>query len=99
MRAGYGLLRLHDFHGIGDAGSEPVAGLRQSLLGEIDVASSDCDLLFAGFDVQQRSANVGVDLCAQALEFVPALFQARVGLEDIAMYVAALKDRNSQSAA
>ena len=94
MGAGDGLLRLHDFHRIGDTRAETIARLGQRLFRQIDVAARHIHLIRRRLQVQQRGAHVGVDLRAQVLQAFAALLESRVGLQDIAVNAVALKDRN-----
>ena len=74
VRARDGFLRLHDLYRIGDARAESVASLRQRLLREVDIAPRHGDLFLAGLDVQQRGANIRVNLGAQVFQPLAALF-------------------------
>ena len=64
MRRGHRFLRLHYFYGIGDTRDETITRLDQRLFRSINVAARDIDLFFGRLQVQQGSANIGVNLCA-----------------------------------
>ena len=90
------LLRLHYLHGIGDTRAETIARLSQRLFRQVNVAARYIHLVRRGLQVQQRGAHVGIDLCSQIFQALPALFKSRIGLQNIPMNATALKDRNRQ---
>ena len=80
MRAGHLLLRLHDFHRIGDACPEAVTGLGERLFGQVNIALGHGDQFRRGFQVEQGGAHIGVNLAAQIAQALAALLELRVGL-------------------
>ena len=71
----------------------------ESLFGQVDIALCHGDLFLRGFQIEQRGANIGVNLRAQILQALAALFETRVGLKHVAVNFAALKNRNGQRSA
>ena len=80
VRAGDGLLRLHYLHCIGDSCAETVAGLNQRRIRQINVAARHAYLISRRLQVQQRRANVGVDLRAQIVQTLEALCSSRASV-------------------
>src|SRR5579864_9236434 len=78
VRAGDRLLRLHDLYRIGDARRKAIAGLRERLVGQIDIAARNLYLLRRRLQVQQRRTHVGFNLRAQIVEPLTVLLQSGV---------------------
>src|ERR1700722_4629881 len=93
------LLRLHHFHRIGDTRAETIARLKQSLFRQVNVASRHVYQLRRRLQVQQRSANVGVDLRTEIIQALSGLLQPRIGLQNVSVDAASLKDGNRECAA
>ena len=64
----------------------------QRLVGQLQVALRDRDLVRRRLDVEEGGAHLKIDLAAQIGEFVGALFQRGPGLFDIAANSAAIED-------
>ena len=84
MGAGDEFLRLHDFDGVSDASGEAIPRLEERFLGQINIAAGNFHLLGRGLQVENCSAHVGVDLCAEIIEALAGLFESRVGFESFA---------------
>ena len=61
LRAGDGLLRLHDLDGIDDAGFHARAGHLQGLLGDLQILARDLDLAGGGFQMLDLKSIVNMD--------------------------------------
>ncbi len=66
---------------------------------QINVAARHVHLIRRRLQVQQRGANVGIDLRAQIVQAFAALLESRIGLQNVAVNAASLKDRNRQRSA
>src|SRR6202040_645192 len=76
--------------------SEAIARLDQRLLRQINVAACHVDLVRRRLQVQQRGANVGVDLRSQIVQALATLLKSCIGLQNVAVNAASLKNRNRQ---
>src|SRR6202050_4649455 len=99
VRAGDGFLRLDNLHRVGNSRGKTIARLQQALICQSNIALSYDHLLPRRFEVEQRGANVRIDLSAQVVEMIAALLKLCISDQDIAVNFAALEDRNTQSRA
>src|ERR1700751_4377026 len=76
--AGDRLLRLHDLYRVCDSRTEPIPGLGQCLIGQVDVAACNIHLLRRRLQVEQCCAHIGLDLCAQVVEALAGPFKPRI---------------------
>ena len=74
MRARDRFLSLNHLYRVGDSGGKPVARLGERLFRKVDIALGDSDLLGCRLKVQQRGANVRVDLGVQIVSAGLAAF-------------------------
>ena len=77
------LLRLHDFDVVGHAGREPVARLRERLIGQVEIVLRHRHLVGRRADVQKRRADLVIDLAGEIGQLVLALFQRGLGLDHV----------------
>src|SRR6202142_4615166 len=99
MRAGDRFLGLNNFDRVGSAGAKAFARLRERLLREVYIAPRDVHELLRGLDVEERRADVRVNLSLQVGRLIASLLQPRTCFEPVALPAAALKNRNRQRAA
>ena len=89
--AGHRLLRLHHFDVVGHAGREPVAGLHQRLIGQVEIVSRHRHLVGRRANVQKRRADLIIDLAGQIGKLILTLLQGRLGLDLVAADASSVK--------
>ena len=98
LRAGDGLLGLHDLDGIDDAGFHAGAGHVQSFPGNLQILARHLHLSGGGFEIQAGLANLGFDLTSRIVQFGLALRQHGLGLCDLGGGSPTLPQRNAEGA-
>jgi hypothetical protein len=78
------LFGLDNFDGVGDAGGETVARLAQSVVGEIDIAACNCNLVGSHGQIDECLPDIAVYLSAKIRQFRLALMDGCLRLFDIA---------------
>ena len=82
MSAGHRFLGLHYFHRIGHARAEPIARLEKRLFRQINIAAGHIHLICRRLEIQQRGANVRVDLRPQIVQAFTGLLKSAIGLQN-----------------
>ena len=75
---GQRLLRLDDFNTVSHPGSEPLLRAREVFVGELDVFTGNRDLLSRRLQVEQRCADVVVNLPAEIVPLGATLLERRL---------------------
>src|SRR6202050_2060511 len=96
VRARDGFLRLDNLHRVGNSRGETIARLQQALICQSNIALSYDHLLPSRVEVEQRGANVRIDLSAQVVEMIAALLKLCISDQNIPVNFAALEDWNTQ---
>ena len=96
MGARDSLLRLHHLNGVGDTRTKTIARLRQRRFGQINVAARHVHKIFGRLQIQQSGAHVGINLRPEIVQAFLALLESCVGLKDVAVNAASLKNGNRQ---
>ena len=96
MRAGDGLLGLHDFETVSDTGSEPILGLGKRLFSKVDGASGDDNLFGSGIQIQQSGAHFVINASPEIVELGTSLLELSVSLEHVGVHAVACEDRYIQ---
>jgi len=78
LSARHGLLRLHDFHVVGDTGVEALACQIQSFFGYLDIRHGHFHLAAGGFQSRYAS-RMSLSICSKVLDLRPSLGQRSIG--------------------
>src|SRR5581483_11716359 len=98
VRLAQGRLGLNDLDIAGDAGGEPIPRLRELAHRQLPRARRHAELLVAGLEVEERGADLVVDLRLEVLGLGPPVPQVGLRFEQAAAGAAALEDRNVDGA-
>ena len=91
-------MRLHHFEVVGCAAGKSVARLSERLLSEIDVALGYGNLIGGRLQVQQRVADVLLDLRPQVVRLLVAAIEFRLSYLGVAVSSIPGKDGNLSAA-
>ncbi len=92
LRIRHRVLRLHYFDVVCDASGEAVARLRQRLIRDIQVVPRHRHLVRRGLQIQQRRANIHLNMLVERSQLILALANINLSLRHIRVDTSAIEN-------